>query len=239
VSDTAILLDGISVVVKGRFNAAIFSPLWLLQQNLIGVSDFTDASIEVITNDFASFSTPWLMLQVLPDALQLTATDPAEFERVRDVAVGVLNALPHTPVAALGINRQVHFAANNSEHYHAIGDQLVPKAFWENLISLPVTRSVTVWGQRPDNYGGRVQIQVEPSVKFRGHVYVAHNDHFDLTTRDRQPTTRDEVWLASEEAAPVEASAHKIPDAIAILNSSWASSIKRSTDVVNALARIE
>lgn len=173
-SDAVIALDGISVVAKGRFNAAIFSPLWLLQQNLIGVADFTGASIEVITNDFASFSTPWLMLQVLPDALQLSTTDPADFERVRDVGVGVLNALPHTPIAALGINRQVHFASRSREHYHAIGDQLVPKPFWENLIELPVTRSVMVWGQRPDNYGGRVQIQVEPSVKFRGHVYVAH-----------------------------------------------------------------
>lgn len=67
------------------------------------------------------------------------------------------------------------------------------------------------------------------------HIY----DHFDLTTRNRQPMTRDEAWLALEEVAPVEASADKIPKAIEILNSTWASSIKRSSDVINALARIE
>lgn len=236
-----VALDGISVVVRGHFNAAIFSPLWLLQQELIGASDYSAAEIEVITSEFAVFKTGWLNCQVTPDSLQLNTTDLDEFERLRDVAVGIFNALPHTPVGALGINRQLHFAAKNIDQYHAIGDELVPKKFWESSIALPATRSLTVWGERPDKFGGRVQVQVEPSFRFAHHIYVAHNDHFNLGIREHQPATREEVEAAmkSEEGTPVEPSADKISVVNEILTSVWKSSITRSEDVVNAIASIE
>ncbi|MEE6137732.1 hypothetical protein SKC41_15510 [Mycobacterium sp. 050128] len=238
-ADVAIALDGISVIVKGHFNAAIFSPLWLLQQELIGSKAFTEAKIEVITSDIASFSTGWLNCQVLPDTLQFSTIDPDEFERLRDVAVGTLRALPHTPVAALGINRQFHFAPDDQTHYHAVGDTLVPKAFWKDLVDLPVTREVMIWGLRPDKYGGRVQIQVEPSFRFAGHIYVAHNDHFDLSVVEDRPSDRDEAWeISSQQPVNWEPSAEKIAILNEILTSVWAASIQRSNDVVNAIARI-
>lgn len=240
VSDTGIAMDGVTVVVNGHFNAAIFSPLWLLQQNLIGVAEFGDAQIEVITSDFASFSCKWLNCQVVPDALQFNTTDPSEFERLRDVVVGVLTALPHTPIAALGINRQTHFQARSPDHYHAIGDQLVPKQFWEELVHLPTTREVRVWGQRSDNFGGRIQIKVEPSFRFTGHVFVAYNDHFNLLVVDHQPTTREESWRTEmEQTGSLEPSAAKIAVANEILTSTWASSMKRSGEAISAIARIQ
>ncbi|KUI42311.1 hypothetical protein AU197_14450 [Mycobacterium sp. IS-1590] len=233
-----VALDGVAVVVRGHFNAAIFSPLWLLQQELIGARDFTTASIDVITSDFASFSTGWLNCQVASDALQANVMDPADFERARDVVVGILNALPHTPVGALGINRHLHFAPRDTEQYHAIGDQLVPKAFWEDLVSLPVTRDVVVWGQRPDKFGGRVQIRVEPSLRFPGHVYVSHNDHFSLEVVEEHPKTRQQAWAQAQEAKPIEPSASNIPVVTEILLNNWESSIERSNAAVNAIARI-
>ena len=42
-------LDGVSVVVKGLFNAAIFSPAWLLAEGLIGKSEYGEADVELIT----------------------------------------------------------------------------------------------------------------------------------------------------------------------------------------------
>ncbi|MCV7154352.1 hypothetical protein [Mycolicibacterium pyrenivorans] len=238
-ANTVIAIDGISVVVRGHFNAAIFSPLWMLQQNLIGPNDFASAEIEVITSEFASFSTGWLNCQVVPDTLQLNTSEGAEFERVRDAAIGILSALPHTPVAAVGINRSLHFQANSKEQYHAIGDRLLPKDFWEPLLDLPLTRNVTLWGQRPDSYGGRVQVQVEPSMRIPGHVYVSHSDHFNLQVIEERATSRDEAWSMESANAPSEPSAAKIRVAQEILSTVWASCIKRSNEVVEAIARIQ
>ncbi|WNG82562.1 hypothetical protein C6A86_002335 [Mycobacterium sp. ITM-2016-00316] len=238
-ANTVVALDGITVVVRGHFNAAIFSPLWLLQQNLIGPSDFADAKIEVITSEFASFSTGWLDCQIVPDTLQLATADPADFERVRDVAMGILNTLPHTPIAAVGINRALHFQARTPDQYHAIGDRLAPKDFWEPLVEFPGTRDVTIWGSRPDSHGGRIQIQVEPSFRFAGHIFVSHNEHFNLRTVEHRATSRDEAWSMESTNAPSEPSAANIPIASEILSTVWASCIKRSDDVVEALVRIQ
>jgi hypothetical protein len=237
VSKTTVSLDQISVVIKGNFNAAIFSPLWLLDQKLIGTDEYSAAQIEVISAEFASFSTEWLRCLVVPDTLQLSTEEPAEFERVRDVAVGLLNALPHTPVAAVGINREIHFAAQSPEQYHGIGDFLVPKDFWQGLMEFPGTRSLTVWGVRGDELDGRVQVTVEPSYRFSQHVFLSHNDHFNLKQVDQHPSSRDEAWQA--QYATIPASAKNIPAIIEILTSSWISSINRSTEVMNALARIK
>lgn len=239
-AELAIALDGMSVIVRGHFNAAIFSPLWLLQQDLIGPKDFADAEIEVITSDVAAFSTGWLNCQVLPDTLEFNTIYPDEFERLRDAAVGTLKALSHTPVAALGVNRQFHFEARDPDQYLAIGDRIVPKPFWEDLLSLPATREVVLWGHRPDNFGGRVQVKVEPSFRFAGHIYVQHNDHFDLTVSDKRPADRKEAWsMDAEKSANLEPSAAKIEIVNEILTSIWASSLQRSNEVVTAIARIQ
>lgn len=234
-----VALDGVSVVVKGLFNAAIFSPAWMLAQGLIGTTEYGDAEVELVTREFASFTTGWLNCQVTPDAMQLATVVPEEFERVRDAVLGILNTLPHTPVAALGINRQVHFPTSDLNHYNAIGDSLVPKGFWEPLVALPATRHISVWGQRSDNYGGRVQISVEPSLRFLRHVFVSHNDHFNLLTVDKQPTTREEAFENDLQSTGGEPSPHKIGIVKEILTSEWKSSMSRSIEVVNKIARIQ
>jgi len=238
VATLELALDGVSVVVKGLFNAAIFSPAWLLAEGLIGKSEYGEADVELITREVASFTVGWLRCQVTPDALQLTTTEPEEFERVRDAAVGILNTLSHTPVAALGINREVHLPARDGAHYLAIGDALAPKEFWEPLVDLPATRTLTIWGQRPDKRGGRVQIQIESSVRFRQHVFISHNDHFNLLKVDKQPASREEALLETVEPN-LQPSAHKGAIATEILTSEWKSSMGRSTDVINAILRIK
>ena len=236
---TVVALDVMAVVVKGQFNAAIFSPAWLLHQNIIGASDYADAEVEIVTSEFALFRTGWLRCQVTPDTFQVSTTEPEEFERLRDVAVGVLSTLSHTPVAAVGINRELHFSTQGRDQYRAIGDHLVPKEFWESLVSLPATRNIVIWGQRTDKFGGRVQISVEPSFRFPEHIFMSHNDHFNLQVVERQPMTRDEAWAAeAESSATLKPSADNIPIVTEILTSEWASSIKRANDVREAIVGI-
>ena len=104
---------------QGTVQRRDFSPAWLLHQNIIGASDYADAEVEIVTSEFALFRTGWLRCQVAPDTFQVSTTEPEEFERLRDAAVGVLNTLSHTPVAALGINRELHFSTQDRDQYRA------------------------------------------------------------------------------------------------------------------------
>jgi hypothetical protein len=239
VTDPEVALDGVVVAVRGLFNAAIFSPEWMLHQGLIGISEHGKAEVELITREIAVFSTGWLNCQVTPDTLRLSTTEQEEFERVRDAAVGILNALPHTPVVDVTIGREIHFKARDLEQYHAIGDKLAPKEFWEPLVALPVTRDLTIWALRPDNWRGRVQVQVQPSVRFQQHVFVSHVDLFALQTVSRRATTREESYEIEVGNAPLEPSAQNIPIVKQILESEWKSSINRANEMMKAIARIQ
>jgi len=237
VISTAREIDGVSVVVKGLFNPAIFSPAWLLSQDLIGSSEYTEAQVDIISRDLAVFRAAWLSCQVTPDAMQISTNDPDEFERARDVAAGVLGVLHHTPIAAMGINREVHLLVPSASRWHGIGDILAPKAAWESALIMPGMRSVTMWGIRPDSYAGRVQVQVEPSLRMPRAVYVAHNDHYILARVDSQPTSREAPWYLEPEL-DLEPTADKLEVALSILADDWHSSLERANEVVSLIAKL-
>ncbi len=221
-----LVLDGVDIVLRGRFNPSIFSPAWLLSQGIIGPAEYAAADVDFITRDVAVFKVGWLGCQTTPDALQLSTTEVDEFERARDAAQSVLRALPHTPVSALGINRAVHFAADSLEQWHAVGDRVVPKDIWNDSLVAPGTRSVTLWGARPDQYTGRVQVQVEPSFRVPRAVYVSINDHYQLTYSEHGPDarSRDVAWQVTMED-DVEPGPEKLEVAHEVLSGSWAASL--------------
>ncbi len=230
-------LDGMNVVVRGHFNPGIFSPAWLLAQAIIGPSEYADAEPNIITRDFASFRTGWLLCDVTADALQLRTTDLDEFERVRDVVVAVLRTLHHTPVGALGINREIHFPVRDLEAWHAVGDALAPKAVWENVLIAAGMRNITLWGVRPDDYMGRVQVQVEPSLRVPRAIYVSVNDHFGLHKRPPGfQETRNAAWEVTSEDN-VEPTPDKLQVALDILLNDWATSLARAETVIECVAR--
>lgn len=234
-------IDAVDVVIKGAFNPAIFSPAWLLGQGLIGAAEYGDPEVQLITRDFASFRVGWLRCEVTPDACQLSTLELEEFERLRDVALGILRALPHTPISALGLNRQAHVVVPDVAAWHLIGDQLSPKEIWAGLLVAPGMRNVTVWGLRGDKYKGRVHVQVEPSFKVPQAVFMAVNDHYTLTYSDPEVQgdgERNEAWSLQDELA-AEASSQKIPVAVEVLEQAWDASFGRaSTYMTRVLEQI-
>lgn len=228
------VLDGVSVVVRGLFTPPLFSPAWLLAEQLIGPHEFENAEVEVIAREIAVFNTGWLNVHVTSDTLQVSTTEVEEFERLRDAASGILRALVNTPVAALGINRDRHFTVESVERWHAIGDILTPKELWESELKLPGMRSVTMWGLRPDPFVGRVQVQVEPSLRIPQAVFVTHNDHYVLGRASHQPTER----VAWEMDEPLEPSVERLAIALEILTEHWSDSLRRAQGVFTMLAGI-
>ncbi|TCO45545.1 hypothetical protein EV646_108168 [Kribbella antiqua] len=229
--------DELALVVKGHFNPAIFSPAWLSKVELIGPGEYEDSEVQVISPAVAKFQCGWLECTVTQDTLQLSTTEEAEFERTRDAAAGVLRILDQTPIAALGINRFVHFPAGSLEQWHSIGDTLVPKDNWSGVLTLPGLLNLTLYGVRPDRYAGKVQVIVEPSESVQYGVKVTHNDHYDLRLVESQPVDRESAARMNYEGTGVPSS-DRIPLALEILRDDFQSAIKRSNQMVNHLFKV-
>lgn len=224
-------------MLRGQFNPAIITPGWLLAQGLLGPKETLDVRSQVILTQLSQFHISWLQCQVTEDQLGLWTDEPAEFERLRDVAVGILNTLSHTPVSVLGINRDFHFQMPSWEDWHAVGDELVPKAFWEGVLHLPGTLSVVVQGVRTDSYAGRVTVTVQPSRRASAGVYVGVNDHYVLESIEAQPQTREDARTLDNPMV-VPPSPDRIQIALEVLTKKWLESIDSAEAVAFRVASI-
>jgi len=237
VSTPQIAADSLSIVVLGIFRPHPVSPFWLLEQGLIGQADYDAREIElllpgeVITFKVGAFQVHWQ-----PDRLQVITTDEAEFERSRDLMAGMLRSLAEVKVSQLGINRSVHFSLSDNASWNAIGDSLVNNDMWGDVLPLSGMRVATFWGVRDDKFAGRIQVQVEPSSLYTYTIYVAYNDHYELTKIDSQPATREELQRNPMQLNP-EALAEKKAVAVEVLANNWRESMHRFSDVLERIAQ--
>jgi len=193
VSTPQIAADSLSIVVPGIFRPLPLSPHSLFEHGLIGQADYDAREVELLLpNEAITFKVGAFQVHCQSDKLQVTTADEAEFERLRDLVAGILRSLTDTKVSQLGINRSVHFFAADNESWNAIGDSLVNNDIWGDALPLPGMRVAVFWGSRTDKFAGRVQVQVEPSSLYPNAVYVAYNDHYELTMVDSQPASREE-----------------------------------------------
>jgi hypothetical protein len=227
--------DSMSIVLRGTFRPGLITPRWLHSVNLVGSAELDAAEYALYVPEQAiRFQAQWLSCVAQQDLLQLSTSDEREFERLRDVAVGILHELDETPLSVLGINRNVHFAVPDNAAYHSVGDSVTDKKMWDGILVLPGMRTCTISGVRPDEYAGRVDVRVEPSGLVRPGVFVACNDHYELQVVDRQPETRDDSVVSSTDA--VQVSADKNPVAREILVDDWGASIARSEAIISRVA---
>ena len=210
--------ESASIVINGAFNPAIFSSAWFLSEQLIGRKEYDAMQVQLISRDLTSIELGWLRVQATSDSFQASTADAEEYERLRDVAIGVLRTLPHTPVGALGVNHDAHYLVDSEESWHRLGDLLSPKKLWQEALSLPGMADITVWGVRPDKYGGRIQVSVQPSQRLAHGIFISCNDHFELEEALTQPMTRQEMVRA---APGVEATPGKNRIARVILAEEW------------------
>ena len=130
-------IDTASIVIKGRFDPSKLSPDELALQGLLTSSDMAQATQKFFGGNISIFETKAIRILINQDAIQLTAQQADEFAPLRDLAVNILRWLKDEPVGVLGINRDVHFATETDEQWHAVGDALVPKDIWEGVLRDP------------------------------------------------------------------------------------------------------
>ena len=185
------VISGVSIVLVGKFNPAIFTPAWFALHDLLPAGVAENAALQVAHQQITAFKTDWLHFEVTLDVCKFE-TVQAPHIRVADLAIRTFREhLNHTPLTALGINRDVHFRVGEAAERDRIGRTLVPVEPWgpwrdeleldgEHSGMTSVTMSQLRPAERPD--GGGINIKVEPSKRIKERrlgVYVNVNDHYD------------------------------------------------------------
>ena len=185
-------ISGASIILLGNFNPAIFSPAWFVHYEVLPESTIKNANVEIATSQISMFSTEWLHIQVHLDRFQ-ASTVSAPIVRIQDLVVQIFKQhLPHTPLTAIGINRDVHFRAHSQEARDRVGRLLAPVEPWGevgDLLNLDGSTSgmvsLTMRQEQPSDraLGGQINVKVEPSARIgegRTGIYVQVNDHYVL-----------------------------------------------------------
>ena len=195
---------GSSVVGVGSFNPAIFTPDWLERNQLIGLDDANyakQAQSLLISHQATVFETDWFSFQVLINQFSLTskgALTPA----FKDLAVGILSLVPHTPITAMGLNFLAHFRLGSEAEYHKVGDVLAPKSIWNSLYPdscIAGLANLTIRMQdgergKSARSGYEKRITVQPSDKVKVGVFLIFNDHKEIVdSKESGMTTAEQA----------------------------------------------
>lgn len=203
-----------SIVVLGAFNPAIFSPDWLERFGLVGVDDaqgMREAGNLVVSRQVTVVEGEAFLLQV--EENKLTANCKSVLTpALRDLVMGILELVPHTPVRALGQNFDTLFRFFDKEAYHKVGDVLAPKPIWNELY--PDDRAIGVdtltmkvqEGTRDDLRSlDALNISVQHANASYPAIRVSYNDHHEVASvsgsKDESAQTAIEVLRTTWEAA--------------------------------------
>jgi hypothetical protein len=195
-------IEGVTIVVVGSFNPAIFHPAWLSTHNLVRRDEAEAAKVEVVHAELASLVLPWVHLQVARDRFQASTLDPAHFDHLLDLVVGVFAILAETPVTAVGFTYNIH-REMSTEKRDVLGDGIAPKEGWALLLEHPKLRSMTMQGRAQRGADCLVTVTVEPSVRIEPGVYTQINRHYQSAERNvaRLLTDLKADWAAALEDA--------------------------------------
>lgn len=177
--------DNASIVLVGSFNPGIFQPAWFEKQELLPGTETQSANIETISNDLAIFTMSWVRIEVLGDRFVARTADESKFGPLRDLVAGTFRLLEYTPVKQVGMNREVRYALQSEESWHAIGHTLAPKKPWLPYVKTPGMKILTMEALRDDDRDGAFNITVKPVLNQplpvkSWFVEVSFNDHVEL-----------------------------------------------------------
>ena len=203
-------ITGVSLVMLGHFNPAIFTPAWFGWHGLLSERTAEIADTKIVHPQIAMFNADWLNLHVQPESFLINTTQ-APFIRLRDLAIRIFREhLPHIPLKVLGINREVHFPLRSFGEQNRLGRLLAPVEPWgdwgkklESDEEQGGMTSLTMTQINPEGrpLGGRVNVVVQPSNQIgrgRPGVYVQVNDHYIIENVESQMGTREIVMLLED-----------------------------------------
>ncbi len=187
-------IKGVSCVLVGSLNPAIFKPDWLGQTGLFRKADLKTIEFEVSEEKSAffhpemcafSFSNIDVGIQLNRFAAQ--TNDETQFETLRDFVAGIFSILEHTPINSMGINIGGQFDLENKNTWDSLGHLLAPKEPWQDIFEGPLgLKSLTIQGENPYCERGYIRTTVQPSdpKTIEYGVHIETNNHFELTEKN-------------------------------------------------------
>ena len=175
------------ISVEGQFNPAILHPAWFSHHNLIKPAEADQAEIRVVHPELTDFSTDWFRLYAQQNRFELTSSQEAYFETLRDLAVGTFRLLSHTPISSFTVADNYHFSYEDPRSSARVLHTLIPAAFQEDgalakTVEKPFdlyTLRLTV--PRSDGRLGELLCAVEPSRVIANGLFVAVTSAVDIS----------------------------------------------------------
>src|ERR1700738_4905094 len=99
-----------TVVLLGSFNPKIFQPEWFARQQLLPQPEADAADIKILIQQVCHFETERFVIEVTDQRFEASSKPSANPAPLRDLVRGIFFVLEHTPVTAMGLNYQMHFA---------------------------------------------------------------------------------------------------------------------------------
>lgn len=204
---------GVNVQVLGQFNPRLFLPQWFGDVDLIRPEEVEQAKIGIVHEEICQFSLDWLNLQVTQDRLLIATSQLDHAEVVRDLAVGVLTLLSHTPTSVVGINHNYWLAFPDDESWNEFGRRILPSKNW-GVLENPGMAQATVQGNRTDDRKGYVRVSLHPQLDGTRKVGATINNHYVVS---EEPSSRSTEELAS------------------IVGDGWYGAAEQAESIVNSL----
>jgi hypothetical protein len=229
--------EGVQVVAVGSFNPTEFSPGWFKDSGVVGESELLNLNAQFISPQGSMFELAWLRIEVMPNRLAFTTLDAQEFLRLRDAALSVFRLKDETALTNLAINRFIHINMSGIEDFwHQIGDNLVAKEYWDDILRFPGTGTVQVTGLRKDGFRGQESVIVQPSNLTKPGLFIELNDHRVLERDNVEISSRNDPRYLTMMDPPADLPiADRIDFAVEVLTAGWESTEKTYTDVVNRI----
>ncbi len=198
--------ESVFMIATGNFNPKIVEPLWLAKYRLVPEEEAEAAERQLLDGDLSHITFPWADLIVLQDRLQVESGEEMVNEaQLRDLSVGLLRLLPHTPVKAVSIQHRVVVVAKSEEEWHEVGHRLAPKKLWDGILESPGMFDFAMQGARSDDLEGAWKVRVQPVVDPKLGIWINVNDEVLLPDPDEpEPGSRaadliQEMWPAAEQ----------------------------------------
>ncbi len=190
--------QSVVVVLLGSFNPRIVEPLWLSKHSLVPEEEASGAEREMIDRDFSRIVLPWAELVVFQERLQIDTREKiTNAAQVRDLLVGILRILPHTPVTVASINHRALLRLDTEEQWHEVGHRLAPKDVWDGVLDKPGMLDFAMQGVRPDGLDGAIKVRIRPNPLVHPGLFINVNDEFSLPDQnDPEPAARAAGLLA-------------------------------------------
>jgi hypothetical protein len=193
--------DSVSVVLVGSFNPRIFHPAWFAAENLIAKADADTAEVALMHPAAAAISLGPFELRVFSERFVATSAEALHYLPLRDLIVGTFTILRHTPVRAVGINREMHFRVNGDVSWSTMQKALGRSTPWSDALRAAQTVGIDLRGLRENDLAGHLAVRLEPSAIEEDGVLVRVNDHYAVEDSEPHKGLRQAVETVEREFA--------------------------------------